>query len=640
MIHVLIIVPYPELVDKTCKILDIPKYKDAIDATIQLMTVDKVDQVISSGYDLIIARGYTAVTLSQKQNVPILPLPITTLDILHAIIDCRDTLTPTPRKIGCVGRGNEFESLNSLTDVLNIPIYISTTSTYMGVEQCVQDAIDHGCDAIVGGYSAFLAAQDKDIPGFFVRTGEEAITQVLDDAIRIIEASSMQQFRNEIYKTVIRSSTNAILYVDNQERIIIENQQALSLTRKKTLKTRSLQQMLPFMDATYREVLSTGKAVSNEIQQLYDQTISIEYIPILIREKVDGVLISFQDITQIQKQEATIRKNLSDKGLRAKYTFRDVIHNSDIMNTTIEKAHRFAETSSNIMLLGESGTGKELFAQSIHNCSKRKDGPFVAINCAALPENLLESELFGYVQGAFTGTNKGGKIGLFELAHGGTLFLDEISEVSINVQSKLLRVLQEREVRRIGDDKVISVDVRIICATNQNLKKLIVEGRFRQDLLYRLDVLRVFLPPLRRREKDVLLIFSSLLRHYLPDNVEELPPLTPEAQELLLFTPFPGNVRELRNVAERVSVLHNFPDAITADELTMALYPEDIDSDDHNAFFDAPAAPVTPSHASSEAQAIQDALKECNGNQTKAARLLGIDRSTLWRKLKKYNLNV
>ena len=195
-------------------------------------------------------------------------------------------------------------------------------------------------------------------------------------------------------------------------------------------------------------------------------------------------------------------------------------------------------------------------------------------------------------------------------------------------------------MRRIGDDKVISVDVRIICATNQNLKKLIVEGRFRQDLLYRLDVLRVFLPPLRRREKDVLLIFSSLLRHYLPDNVEELPPLTPEAQELLLFTPFPGNVRELRNVAERVSVLHNFPDAITADELTMALYPEDIDSDDHNAFFDAPAAPVTPSRASSEAQAIQDALKECNGNQTKAARLLGIDRSTLWRKLKKYNLNI
>ena len=638
MIHVLIIVPYPELLDRVSKILDTPKYQEAIDATIQLMTVDKVDQVVSSGYDLIIARGYTAVTLSQKQNIPILPLPITTLDILHAIMDCRNTVSPMPHKIGCIGRGSEFESLNTLTNVLNIPIYVSTTNTYVGVEQCVQDAIDHGCDAIVGGYSAFLAAQDKGIPGFFIRTGEEAITQVLDDAIRIIEASSMKQFRNEIYKTVIRSSNNAILYVDRQEHIIIENQQALSLVRKRTLKARSLQQVLPFMNSTYQEVLSSGKAVSNEIQQLYDQTISIDYTPIRIREKVDGVLISFQDITQIQKQEANIRKNLSDKGLRAKYTFADVIHRSDIMNATIEKARRFAETSSNIMLLGESGTGKELFAQSIHNCSKRKEGPFVAINCAALPENLLESELFGYVQGAFTGTNKGGKIGLFELAHGGTLFLDEISEVSINVQSKLLRVLQEKEVRRIGDDKVISVDVRIICATNQNLKKLVSEGRFRQDLLYRLDVLRVFLPPLRQRGSDVLMIFSGLLQLYLPAHVDELPPLTPEAQGLLLRTPFPGNVRELRNVAERVSVLHNFPDAITAEELTMALYPEDIDPDESESFFQNPAA-VPSASTDSEVQAIQHALKECNGNQTKAARLLGMDRSTLWRKLKKYHLN-
>ena len=191
MIHVLIIVPYPELLDRVSKILDTPKYQEAIDATIQLMTVDKVDQVVSSGYDLIIARGYTAVTLSQKQNIPILPLPITTLDILHAIMDCRNTVSPMPHKIGCIGRGSEFESLNTLTNVLNIPIYVSTTNTYVGVEQCVQDAIDPGCDAIVGGYSAFLAAQDKGIPGFFIRTGEEAITQVLDDAIRIIEASSM-----------------------------------------------------------------------------------------------------------------------------------------------------------------------------------------------------------------------------------------------------------------------------------------------------------------------------------------------------------------------------------------------------------------------------------------------------------------
>jgi len=621
MIHVLIIVPYPELVDKTCKILDIPKYKDAIDATIQLMTVDKVDQVISSGYDLIIARGYTAVTLSQKQNVPILPLPITTLDILHAIIDCRDTLTPTPRKIGCVGRGNEFESLNSLTDVLNIPIYISTTSTYMGVEQCVQDAIDHGCDAIVGGYSAFLAAQDKDIPGFFVRTGEEAITQVLDDAIRIIEASSMQQFRNEIYKTVIRSSTNAILYVDNQERIIIENHQALSLTRKKTLKTRSLQQMLPFMDATYREVLSTGKAVSNEIQQLYDQTISIEYIPILIREKVDGVLISFQDITQIQKQESTIRKNLSDKGLRAKYTFRDIIHNSDIMNTTIEKARRFAETSSNIMLLGESGTGKELFAQSIHNCSKRKDGPFVAINCAALPENLLESELFGYEAGAFSGATKGGKVGLFELAHRGTIFLDEIGEIPITLQAKLLRVLQEKEIRRIGSTSVHLIDVRVISATNINIEEKIKEGQFRSDLYYRLNLLDITIPPLRERKEDIQELVDAYLTRFACEMGKSIPKVTPEAARLLTEHSWPGNVRELRNICERLIVL-NDTDVIDAELLRqLKIFREDKCS----------------VHAISEEEDPDSVYSRLKPKKKKKdlAEELGVSRTTLWRMAKR-----
>lgn len=286
------------------------------------------------------------------------------------------------------------------------------------------------------------------------------------------------------------------------------------------------------------------------------------------------------------------------------------------------------------MLLGESGTGKELFAQSIHNCSPRRNGPFVAINCAALPENLLESELFGYVQGAFTGTNKGGKIGLFEVAHGGTLFLDEVSEVSINVQSKLLRVLQEREIRRIGDDKVISVDVRIICATNCNLKKLVAEGRFRQDLMYRLDVLRVFLPPLRQRGLDVLLIFQNMLQSYSHNYTGFLPDLTPEAQSLLLSSPFYGNVRELRNIVERVSVLHPTSAPITAEELASALSPEDVDIDftPHQ----PQGLPTAAYSNDSEYQRILQALHRCGGNQSKAARELGIDRSTLWRKLKKY----
>ena len=169
-------------------------------------------------------------------------------------------------------------------------------------------------------------------------------------------------------------------------------------------------------------------------------------------------------------------------------TFGDIIHKSAVIVATIDTARRYAASDSNVIIVGETGTGKELFAQSIHNASPRKNGPFVAINCAALPENLLESELFGYVEGAFTGSVKGGKMGLFEQAHGGTLFLDEIGEISLSTQTKLLRVLQEREVRRIGDNKVISINVRIISATNKSINQLAGKELFRRDLMYRLDV--------------------------------------------------------------------------------------------------------------------------------------------------------
>lgn len=637
MIHVLIIVPYPELFEKMSQILGMPKYKDTLDATVQLVNASKVEQVNSSGYDLIIARGYSAITLARTQSLPVLPLPITTLDILHAIMQCRNTIIPHPRKIGCIGLIDDWRYLNTLTDVLNIPIYVSVADSYQDLGPCIDLAVENGCDAIIGGYSAFLLAQEREIPSFFIHTGEEAIMQVLDNAIHVIEAANAQQLHTEMYKTVIQAATNAILYVDHQEMIVLENPHALTLTQKKSLRTRPLEHVLPLMYPSCHQVFQNGKAIFNEILRLYDHTISADYIPIQIRNQVDGVLISFQDITQIQKQEATIRKSLSEKGLLAKYSFSNIIHKSSIMNETIEKARRYAATSSNIMLLGESGTGKELFAQSIHNCSQRKDGPFVAINCAALPENLLESELFGYAQGTFTGANKGGKTGLFELAHGGTLFLDEISEVSINMQSKLLRVLQEHEIRRIGDDKVISINVRIICATNQNLKKLVSEGRFRQDLLYRLDVLRIFLPPLRRRDHDVLLIFDNMLQDNYSGTDISVPDLTPDAQNLLLQTPFPGNIRELRNVAERISILHTSPEPIDTEELKMALEPEDIDLESESYRINSHTPAILASPVSDEMSKIQQALKECNGNQTKAAKMLGIDRSTLWRKLKKYH---
>ena len=375
------------------------------------------------------------------------------------------------------------------------------------------------------------------------------------------------------------------------------------------------------------------------VQTLIDTARALEGMPRNTSTHAAGVVISFQNVDKVQQLEGHIRKKLSNKGLTAKHHLSDIVHCSRLIDETIEDACRYAAASSNILIVGETGTGKELFAQGIHNASQRRNGPFVAINCAALPENLLESELFGYVEGAFTGTTRGGKMGLFELAHNGTLFLDEISEIPLNMQSKLLRVLQEHEVRRIGDDRVTAVDVRIISATNVNLHKLVAAKRFRQDLLYRLDVLKITIPPLRRRGEDVIELFHFFLKKFCWKNREALPEVAPDSLHLLREYPFAGNARELRNVVERAAVLRRNRDVLTSADLNRALHPEDIEEvPPLLAATPAPFPPEAPqaSGPDNEKDRLLAALRACGGNRTRAARELGMDRTTLWRKLQKY----
>ena len=301
-------------------------------------------------------------------------------------------------------------------------------------------------------------------------------------------------------------------------------------------------------------------------------------------------------------------------------------------------------SSVNVLIRGETGTGKEVVARQIHDCSDRRENLMVRINCGAIPENLLESELFGYVEGAFTGTSRGGKMGLFEQAHGGTLFLDEVEEISLSTQSKLLRTLQEKQVRRIGDNKVIDIDVRILSATNKSITKLSGEGGFRKDLMYRLDVLRLFLPPLRQREKDVEFLFCHLLKNLCQDMGVKTPVTEPEALELLYQYPFMGNIRELRNIAERALVLGD-GSIITKMDLKRALYPRDLETGngmeketDREKSGNSARSSQAESVPKPEKDRILEALDQCGGNRTRAAGSLGMDRSTLWRKMKKYGL--
>ena len=261
-------------------------------------------------------------------------------------------------------------------------------------------------------------------------------------------------------------------------------------------------------------------------------------------------IATMQDVTKIQEQEHGIRLNLSKKGLTAVYRFEDILTEDASMKKLIQRAEIIAGFEGSVLIYGENGTGKELFAQSIHNASSRKNGPFVAVNCAALTESILESELFGYVGGAFTGARKEGKAGLFELAHQGTIFLDEINSMPLSLQAKLLRVLEQREVMRVGSDYVIPLDIRVIAASNTDLEAHISGGSFRRDLYFRLNTFQLNIPPIHQRKSDILLLF----KHYLAE-FEEIRPediaLEDDFIQQLLAHPWLGNVREIKSVALR-----------------------------------------------------------------------------------------
>lgn len=312
----------------------------------------------------------------------------------------------------------------------------------------------------------------------------------------------------------------------------------------------NLESLMP--DPQIRRLLQDKIKLENYILMLNHANVIVNSIATYYKETGEnGYILTFQEISNLHNLVHDIQSKILKKNLYAKHTFADILGDSAAVTQALRQAKRFAAASSTVLIEGDSGTGKELFAQSIHNASPRKDMPFVAINCAALPENLLESELFGYVRGAFTGARADGKPGLFEMANHGTIFLDEIGEISPQVQSRLLRVLQEREVSRLGDDKVIRVDVRVLAATNRNLYQEMQAGRFREDLYYRLCVLELWLPALRDRKGDI----PILLEHFLAAHGRPGIRFTPGATDALFRYDWPGNIRELLNFTDRLCVM-------------------------------------------------------------------------------------
>ena len=332
---------------------------------------------------------------------------------------------------------------------------------------------------------------------------------------------------------------------------------------------------------------------------------------------VGGVEI-FHDVTQLAELK---------KELKGRYAFGKIIGQSEKMRELFDLLPVVAQSKSTVLIEGESGTGKELIAHAIHENSPRKDGPFIKVNCAALSEGVLESELFGHVRGAFTGAVSS-KPGRFELASGGTLFLDEVGEISASMQVKLLRVLQEEEFERVGGTKTLKVDVRVIAATNRDLKAAIDAGTFRRDLYYRLRVVPLFLPPLRERREDIPLLISSFLSRYNAEFGKNVVGLSQEAQNILMNHSYPGNIRELQNIIEHAVLLS------TGRTIGVRELPRDLAPIPEESSFADVALSRSNALRTMEDVMIRKAVEKTHGNMSQAAKLLGIGRSTLWRKLR------
>ena len=450
-----------------------------------------------------------------------------------------------------------------------------------------------------------------------------AASNAIEEMMKVKQYNEFKNMTNRHIKRIFNSVPVSIVTSDIEGNIKLFNDKALELLeyKKSQLKKLTMKDIIEQWDDLKGDIYASGN-VSNQVH------IKANKNKFLSNLTTNPIYSSQDDDVEIVHIFTKIKKTSPKRNeYRAYYTFDKIIGQDKEFFKVIQYAKKISNSKSTILILGESGTGKELFAQSIHNFSERKDEPFVALNCAAIPKQLLESELFGYEEGAYTGAKKGGNIGKFELANGGTIMLDEIGEMPLDMQTKLLRVLQEGVITKIGCRKPISVDVRIIAATNKDLRQEVKKGRFRKDLFYRLNVLPLYIPPLRERKGDIPLLIEYFMKNLAEKLGKEEIKISKEYLNIMLNYNWPGNVRELENVIELIintgsMPVEYFKNVELNDNIQNIIYGEALDLE------------------SVEREHIKRVLKIFNNNITHSAKALNIRRNTLYNKIKKYDIRL
>lgn len=587
------------------------------------------------GVEVIISRRATASLLRKNLQVPVLSVRINSYDILRNIWDA----SLMGRKILLTSFEEEtIEDTDLLQKIFDVTLVPGVFRDFSSLEAAIIWGKKQGCEVVIGGGGSMALARKHGLRGVELRSNEDAILSALEDAISVARANREEQEKALRYRTIMDATSEGIAAVDKDGRITAINRPAVDfLGLPEQMIGREFADCFP--GSHVREVLDSGRPLWNKLERFGNEQFVASYIPLRVGTEIVGVVITFRDISNVVRAENEVRRSLA-KGLNAKYSITDFIHHHPAMQEVAEKIRKFSRADSTVLITGETGTGKEILAHSIHSLGPRRKGPFVSINCAAVPDQLLESELFGYEEGAFTGSRRGGKSGLFELAHNGTIFLDEIGATPLSLQSRLLRVLQEHEVMRIGGDRLIPVNVRVIAATHHDLCLEVQKGRFREDLYFRLDVLTVDIPPLRDRIDDLPILVQELIRRCTR---------SPKMQPLIIPKPYlaklmgltwPGNVRQLQNFVEKLVILCEDDFKIDVfEQLYADLYKYSLVRD-REVGFERPCGKdfLRQKTLNDEVKSIRKALEESGFRKTIAAKKLGVSRTTLWRKLREMEL--
>lgn len=591
-------------------------------------------------HDIVVVGVVTAKALEGVNKNSIIPFRVGHKALINAFLKAKKIAD----KAAFICPIEEKHDMRFFEELTGLKIDIYYTDTLRDYRRYCKEARLRGHSVVISGSYTFQIAKDYGLTPVFLFSDHDIFHDAYSRALETHRYNQSLEEKLAQLEIITQSSEESVIFVDKRRKITFTSKVAeekLQIGQEKI----SGQPVSKLFNFITPELLNQ-KENTEVLGALDKEPVLVTIHPVVVGpENVGSVLIA-KKVNEIRAMDNRIRQKMRYKGFTAKYTFDDILGNSPAVQESKEKAVLYAASDAPVLVYGATGTGKELFAQAIHNASSRKIYPFVAINCATLPSELMESELFGYVKGAFTGASSRGKQGLVDQAHLGTLFFDEVDSLPIKLQAKLLRLLQEKEFIRVGGDEVIPVDIRIIAACNKKQNKDPEKNPLRQDLFYRLSTLYLQLPSLLQRKSDIPHLFIHFLEEYDKDLAKQVVPFSQLLSSILSELAFPGNLRELQSIAARFSCLcdqgrlasHGYFSGllescchtnIESDEVLSSEVAEETE----------PGASFAEVMKNAERALLQRAVEENGGAMRVMAEQLGLGRTTLWRKLKEHNLN-